>query len=82
MKGLLSGALGLFISVIGLDLDSGFPRFAFGMRELVSGFNFIPVVIGLFSVSQALFMCENVHGTIQQNKTAQQEQMEIPTHFS
>lgn len=70
VKGLLSGALGLFISVIGLDLDSGFPRFAFGMRELVSGFNFVPVVIGLFSVSQALFMCENVHSSIQQNDTA------------
>lgn len=66
VKGLLSGAVGLFISVIGLDLDSGYPRFAFGMRELVSGFNFVPVVIGLFSVSQALLMCEDVHRSIQQ----------------
>lgn len=67
VKGLLSGAVGLFISVIGLDLDSGFPRFAFGMRELVSGFDFVPVVIGLFSMSQALIMCENVHASIQQS---------------
>lgn len=67
VKGLLSGALGLLISTIGLDLDSGYPRFAFGMRELVSGFDFVPVVIGLFSVSQALLMCEDVHGSIQQS---------------
>ncbi len=66
VKGLLSGAIGLFISVIGLDLDSGFPRFAFGIRELVSGFGFVPAVIGLFSVSQALLMCEDVYASIQQ----------------
>jgi putative tricarboxylic transport membrane protein len=36
------------------------------MRELVSGFDFVPVVIGLFSVSQALLMCEDVHSSIQQ----------------
>lgn len=66
IKGLLSGAVGLFISIIGLDLDSGYPRFAFGFRELVSGFDFVPVVIGLFSISQALLMCEDVHRSIQQ----------------
>ncbi len=65
IKGLISGALGLLISIVGLDLDSGFPRFAFGFQQLVSGFDFVPVVIGLFSFSQALLMCEDAHRSIQ-----------------
>lgn len=64
VKGLIAGAFGLLISIIGLDLHSGFPRFTFGVSELASGLDFVPVVIGLFSVSQALLMCEDVHKSI------------------
>lgn len=65
VKGLLSAALGLLLSIVGLDLDSGFPRFTFGVSALASGLSFVPVVIGLFSVSQALLMCEDIHSSIQ-----------------
>jgi len=65
IKGLIAGAVGLWLSTIGLDLDSGFPRFTLGIRALSSGIEFVPVVIGLFSVSQALLMCEDVHSSIQ-----------------
>lgn len=65
VKGLISGAVGLFLSTIGLDLDSGFPRFAFGFSDLYGGIGFVPVVIGLFSLSQALLMCEEARKTIQ-----------------
>lgn len=66
VKGLISGALGLAISTVGLDLESGFPRFAFGSTDLQGGIGFVPAVIGLFSMSQALLMCEEPHRTIQQ----------------
>jgi putative tricarboxylic transport membrane protein len=66
VKGLLAGAAGLLISTVGLDLDSGFPRYTFGFRDLAGGVNFVPVVIGLFSLSQALLMCEESRQTIQQ----------------
>lgn len=65
IKGLLSGALGILFSTVGMDLDSGFPRFTFGVFALHSGMNFVPVVIGLFSLSQALTMAEEVHKTIE-----------------
>lgn len=65
VKGLLSGALGILFSTVGMDLDSGFPRFTFGLFELQSGINFVPAVIGLFSLSQALIMAEEVHKTIE-----------------
>ncbi len=63
-KGLLSGALGLLFSTVGLDLDSGYPRFCFGFSDLHSGLEFVPAVIGLFSMSQALVMAEASHQSI------------------
>src|SRR3990167_6235840 len=50
IKGLLSGAAGLAISTVGLDLESGFPRFAFGSTDLQGGIGFVPAVVGLFSL--------------------------------
>jgi putative tricarboxylic transport membrane protein len=79
LKGLLAGALGLLISVAGADLNSGFPRFTFGIPALASGFDFVPVVIGLFSVSQALLMCEDVHTTIQKAEIAARKWRYLPT---
>ena len=66
IKGLISGAIGLAISTVGLDLDSGFPRFTFGLYDLQGGIGFVPAVIGLFSLSQALLMCEKPHHSIQE----------------
>ena len=65
-KGLLAGLIGLFLSTIGADIDSGFFRYDFGTFVLQSGINFVPAVIGLFSMSQALLMCEDAKKSIQQ----------------
>lgn len=65
VKGLLAGALGLLLSTVGLDLNTGFPRYTFGMNDLTSGISFVPVVIGLFSVSQAFLMCEDAQSKVQ-----------------
>ena len=58
VKGLLSGAAGLAISTVDLDLESGFPRFAFGSTDLQGGIGFVPAVIGLFSLHRRCSMCE------------------------
>jgi putative tricarboxylic transport membrane protein len=79
IKGLISGAAGLAISTVGLDLESGFPRFAFGSTDLQGGIGFVPAVIGLFSLSQALLMCEEPHKTIQQVKLTSGEWRLFPT---
>lgn len=52
--GLFSGALGLLISTIGLDLTTGTPRMTFDRIDLFSGVNFTVALIGLFSIPQAL----------------------------
>ncbi|HHX50148.1 MAG TPA: hypothetical protein GX711_01765 [Clostridia bacterium] len=60
-KGLISGALGLLIGTVGLDISSGFPRFTFGILDLHSGVAFVPAMIGLFSLSQVMFMVAEVN---------------------
>lgn len=57
-KGLLSGAIGLMISTIGMDPMLGTPRFTFGIPQLLSGVPFTATLIGLFSMSQVLLLAE------------------------
>jgi putative tricarboxylic transport membrane protein len=54
IKGLLSGAVGLFITTIGTDPLMSIPRFTFGFAFLQTGFAFLPVLIGLFAFSQLM----------------------------
>ena len=53
-KGFLAAAFGLLLSTIGLDMISGQQRFTLGRGELMDGVNFIPVMIGLFGISEVL----------------------------
>lgn len=53
-KGLISGFIGVFLSTIGIDIKSGFPRFTYGSGALQGGIGIIPAIIGLFAVAQAL----------------------------
>jgi putative tricarboxylic transport membrane protein len=60
IKGLLAGVFGLLLSTIGIDLVTGFPRFTFGNMNLFNGLAFIPVMIGLFAMSQAFTSIEHI----------------------
>lgn len=53
-KGLLAAALGILVSTIGIDGVSGTARFTFKTAELSGGIQFIPVMIGLFGLSEVL----------------------------
>ncbi len=52
IKGLLSGATGLFIATVGLDHVTGDMRFTFGLFELTAGISLIPAIVGLFALSE------------------------------
>ncbi|MFB0935553.1 MAG: tripartite tricarboxylate transporter permease [Propionivibrio sp.] len=52
IKGMMAAFFGLLISSIGFDPISGFPRFTFGLMEMMEGPPFIPTLIGLFAVSE------------------------------
>lgn len=67
VKGAISAFLGLLIASIGFDPISGFPRFTFGMIEMMEGPPFIPTLIGLFAVSEVFNEVQKT-GQIQQIK--------------
>src|SRR5688572_21154339 len=52
--GLLSGAIGLVLTVIGNDPVMGHPRLTLGVRWLEGGIPFLPVLIGVFAFAQIM----------------------------
>jgi TctA family transporter len=54
LKGVVSLLLGLLVASEGLDNPAGFPRFTFGIAELAGGLTLIPIMIGMFAVSEIL----------------------------
>jgi putative tricarboxylic transport membrane protein len=57
-KGLLSALLGLLTAVIGLDPLTGVARLTFGSMELMAGIDFVPIIMGLFAISEILINAE------------------------
>lgn len=64
LNGLLSASLGLLCALIGLDGVTGMPRFNFGIEQLYDELPLLPVVLGLFAVSQVLLMVVDKSDTI------------------
>ncbi|PKL07484.1 MAG: C4-dicarboxylate ABC transporter permease, partial [Spirochaetae bacterium HGW-Spirochaetae-7] len=54
IKGLFAGCIGLLISTVGIDPITSVPRFSFGTLNLLTGFELLPILIGIFAMSQAL----------------------------
>lgn len=54
IKGLLAGTLGLGLATVGLDPMTAYPRFNFGVADFLDGISFVPVMIGLFGLSEVL----------------------------
>ena len=60
-KGMLATILGLMIATIGIDLQSGQPRYTMGIPEFQDGVGFIVVVVGLFAMAEVFRGLEQVH---------------------
>jgi putative tricarboxylic transport membrane protein len=54
VKALAMIVLGLLLGTVGQDTYTGTPRFTFGVRELFSGINFVPVAVGMFGIAEIL----------------------------
>ena len=61
-KTLLGAAIGLVLSTVGIDPQSGVPRFTFGSFDLYDGFDAIVALVGLFAISEVLVMLETKLG--------------------
>src|SRR5665648_351741 len=58
VKGLFSGLLGILLATVGTSPIDGNMRFTFGFHEIDAGFDLLPVLIGLFAVSEILLTAE------------------------
>lgn len=54
VRGLISGFLGLLVACPGVDPVLGTLRLDFGFDEMAGGFGLLPVLIGLFGISQII----------------------------
>ena len=70
LKGLFSGAMGLWLATIGYDSVLGVERFVFN-PIFSGGINIIAALVGLFAIPQVLSMLED-----KQNKPSDQFEME------
>ena len=60
LKGLSAGLLGMLVSYPGIDESSGIMRLTFGFTALEGGFNSLPVILGMFAVSQVVADALNI----------------------
>lgn len=58
IRGIISTLLGAFISLIGLDPITGESRLTMGFLELESGFSLVPLLIGIFVITEVLVQVE------------------------
>ena len=58
-KAAFAAALGLAIATVGLDNQTGMPRFTGGNLHLYDGVDFLVPLVGLFAVSEVLIFIEN-----------------------
>lgn len=62
-KGLLSCLMGIALGFVGTDSLSSYYRYTFGINKLANGFSLVPVLIGLFAVSQIMMTAKNKKDT-------------------
>ena len=60
LKGLLAGALGLVVTIIGNDPVMGQTRLTLGLDVLEGGIQFLPVLIGVFAFGQIMSDAEKM----------------------
>lgn len=69
-KGLLIGALGIFLTTWGLDELNGTERYTFGSYHLYEGLPLVPFLVGLFAMSEVLIGAERALKKIEFDQTS------------
>ncbi len=54
LRGVVMGAMGVLLATVGIDTMTGVRRFTFDNPFLASGIGLVPVLIGMFGITQAL----------------------------
>ena len=60
VKALMMALVGVLLGSVGVDSISGRYRFTFGIQTLMDGLGLVPVIMGLFGISEVLLNLENL----------------------
>lgn len=63
VRNLIAGAVGVLLATVGTDLLTSVKRFTFDMPELHEGIGFVPVMIGIFGISELLAQASKLNET-------------------
>src|SRR5215510_8879028 len=64
LKGFVSLMLGLLVACVGLGNPAAYPRFTFGSTELLGGIGLIPMMIGMFAISEIIRYAVDTNPTL------------------
>jgi len=76
VAGIMTGMIGLFLSTVGSDPLDGDIRFSFGIFQLNAGFGIIPMVVGVFALSEVFTRAGEM---IEEVRTVSYKGMKFPT---
>jgi len=62
VKSLIMVVLGLLLATVGQEAITAIPRFTFGSVDLQSGLDLVPLIMGLFGISEVLLSLEEIKG--------------------
>jgi TctA family transporter len=65
LKGFVSLLIGLMVAAVGLNNPAAIPRFTFGNSELLGGIGLIPMMIGMFAISEIFRYAVDVNPPLQ-----------------
>jgi len=60
LKNLISGSFGVFLALVGVDMLTSVERFTFGSHDLYDGIGFVPVMIGIFGISELIVQASSL----------------------
>ncbi|MEI4472690.1 tripartite tricarboxylate transporter permease [Frigidibacter sp. MR17.24] len=67
-KSAFAAGLGLALAMVGVDTQTGVPRFTFGEVHLYDGIDFLVAIVGLFALSEVFVFLETRHGEAAEQK--------------
>lgn len=70
-KGIIAGLMGVFFSTFGMAPVDGVSRFDFGIYDMRNGFALLPVLLGVFAVTDILKELAKAHNKENAERTAQ-----------
>ena len=74
VKGIAMMVLGLMVSFVGTDVNSGVERFTAGISDLSEGIDLIVVAMGVFAVTEVMRSAGNESGQVVQQKFGMRDQ--------